>query len=224
MMKRGDGVFLDAEAETAVKQRVAGLERSTGVEVVAAIIARSDSYPEIPWKAFALGVSLALLTATGAALVAPGWEAAGAIIETAVTALAAGAVAALATVWIEPLGRLFLPAARRQAEALQYAQSMFLDAGLQRTPRRDGILLLVSLFEHEVVVLADRGVRDRVAPAALDAVVGAVTAALKRGNVRDALLAGLARLEEALSASGFRAQPGEPDEVAPALIQQRGPS
>lgn len=217
-------MFLDAAAESAVKQRVAGLERSTGVEVVAAVIARADSYPEIPWKAFALGASLALLAAVAAALTAPGWEAAEAIVETAVAALAIGAAAALATVWIAPLARLFLSRARRQAEALQYAQAMFLDAGLQRTPRRDGILLLVSLFEHEVVVLADRGVRDRVGPAGLDAVVTAVTAALKRGQLKDALLDGLARLEETLAASGFRAQPGEPNEVAEALIQQRGPS
>jgi putative membrane protein len=217
-------VFLDATAEAAVKQRVAGLERSTGVEIVAAVIARADSYPEIPWKAFALGASLALLAAVAAALVAPGWEAAGAIIETAVVALATGAAAALATLWIEPLARLFLMPARRHAEVLQYAQALFLETGLQRTPRRDGILLLVSLFEHEVVVLADRGVRDRLAPAALDAVVGAVTAALARGHVKDALLDGLARLEDTLSANGFRAQPGEPNEVAETLIEQRGPS
>lgn len=217
-------MFLDATAEAAVKQRVAGLERSTGVEIVAAVIARADSYPEIPWKAFALGASLALLAAVAAALVAPGWEAAGAIIETAVVALATGAAAALATLWIEPLARLFLMPARRHAEVLQYAQALFLETGLQRTPRRDGILLLVSLFEHEVVVLADRGVRDRLAPAALDAVVGAVTAALARGHVKDALLDGLARLEDTLSANGFRAQPGEPNEVAETLIEQRGPS
>jgi len=217
-------VFLDALAESAVKQRVARLERSTGVEVVAAVIARADSYPEIPWKAFALGASLALLAAVAAALTAPGWEAAEAIVETAVAALAVGAVAALATVWIAPLARLFLSRARRQAEALQYAQAMFLDAGLQRTPRRDGILLLVALFEHEVVVLADLGVRERIGPAGLDAVIAAVTAALKRGQVKDALLDGLARLEETLTASGFRAQPGEPNEVAEALIQRRGPS
>lgn len=217
-------MFLDALAESAVKQRVARLERSTGVEVVAAVIARADSYPEIPWKAFALGASLALLAAVAAALTAPGWEAAEAIVETAVAALAVGAVAALATVWIAPLARLFLSRARRQAEALQYAQAMFLDAGLQRTPRRDGILLLVALFEHEVVVLADLGVRERIGPAGLDAVIAAVTAALKRGQVKDALLDGLARLEETLTASGFRAQPGEPNEVAEALIQRRGPS
>jgi putative membrane protein len=217
-------VFLDPAAETAVKQRVAAIERSAGVEVVAAIIARADSYPEIPWKAFALGSALSLLAATLAALIAPGWEAAEAMVETAVAALATGAAAALATVWIEPLARLFLTRARRQSEALQYAQAMFLDAGLQRTPRRDGILLLVSLFEHEVVLLADRGVRDRIGAVALDSVITVVTATLKRRQVKEALLGGLARLEEALAASGLRAQLGEPDEVAVTLIQQRGPS
>lgn len=217
-------MFLDPAAESAVKQRVATLERVTGVEVVAAVVARSDSYPEIPWKAFALAASLALLAAAAAALIAPGWEAAEAIVETAVAALATGAVAAFATVWIPPLARLFLTRARRQAEALQYAQAAFIELGLQRTPRRDGILLLVSLFEHQVVVLADRGVHDRLAAAALDAAVAAVTAALARGGLTEALLEGLARLEEALLANGFRGQPGEPDEIAEALIQQRGPS
>jgi len=217
-------VFLDRAAEAAVTQRVASLERSTGVEVIAAVIARADAYPEIPWKAFALGVALALLAAVAAALTAPGWEAAEAIVETAVAALATGGAAALATVWWKPLARLFLTRARRQTEALQYAQAMFLDAGLQRTPRRDGILLLVSLFEHEVVLLADLGVRDRLSPSALDTVVSAVAAALKRGSIQDALLDGLARLEEALAASGVRAQPDERDDIAQTLIQERGPS
>lgn len=216
-------MFLDRAAEAAVTQRVASLERSTGVEAIAAVIARADAYPEIPWKAFALGVALALLAAVAGALTAPGWEAAEAIVESAVAALATGGAAALATVWWKPLARLFLTRARRQTEALQYAQAMFLDAGLQRTPRRDGILLLVSLFEHEVVVLADQGVRDRLSPSALDAVVSAVAAALKRGSIQDALLDGLARLEETLAASGFRARPDERDDIAQTLIQERGP-
>jgi putative membrane protein len=217
-------VFLDPAGEAAVRQRVTSLERATGVEVIAAVVARADSYPEIPWKAFALGASLALLAAAAAALTAPGWEAAEAVVETAVAALAAGGAAALATVWVKPLARLFLPHTRRHAEALQYAQAMFLEAGLQRAPRRDGILLLVSLFEHEVVLLADQGVRDQLGPAALESVVSAVTATLTRGRIPDALLDGLTRLEETLAASGFRAQPGERDDVSQVLIQERGPS
>jgi putative membrane protein len=217
-------VFLDAAADNAVKQRIAALESSTGVEVVAAVIARADDYPEVPWKAFALGASLATLAAVAAALTEPGWEAHEAVVDAAVAVLAAGAGAALATVWVAPFARLFLPRARRQVEVLQYAQAMFLESELHRTRRRDGILLLVSLFEREVVVLADRGVREKLGPEELGPVVAAVTAALKHGPLEEALLGGLAQLEAALAARGFRAQPGEPNELPDSPIQRRGPS
>lgn len=218
------GTLLDAQAEIELKQRIAALESTTGVEAVVSVIARADSYPEIPWKAFALGASLASLAAVAAALLEPGWEAAEAVAETAVAALAAGGAAALATVWIAPFARLFLPRARRQAEVLQYAQALFLEAELHRTLRRDGILLLVSLFEHEVVVLADRGVREKLGSAGLEPVIAATTARLARGLLKDALLEGLARLEEALAAHGLRAQPGDANELPDSVIQQRRPS
>jgi putative membrane protein len=218
------GTLLDAQAEIELKQRIAALESTTGVEAVVSVIARADSYPEIPWKAFALGASLASLAAVAAALLEPGWEAAEAVAETAVAALAAGGAAALATVWIAPFARLFLPRARRQAEVLQYAQALFLEAELHRTLRRDGILLLVSLFEHEVVVLADRGVREKLGSAGLEPVIAATTARLARGLLKDALLEGLARLEQALAAHGLRAQPGDANELPDSVIQQRRPS
>lgn len=41
-------MFLDPAAQEAVKRRVAALESATGVEAVAAVVARADSYPEIP--------------------------------------------------------------------------------------------------------------------------------------------------------------------------------
>jgi putative membrane protein len=218
------GTLLDAQAEIELKQRIAALESTTGVEAVVSVIARADSYPEIPWKAFALGASLASLAAVAAVLLEPGWEAAEAVAETAVAALAAGGAAALATVWIAPFARLFLPRARRQAEVLQYAQALFLEAELHRTLRRDGILLLVSLFEHEVVVLADRGVREKLGSAGLEPVIAATTARLARGLLKDALLEGLARLEQALAAHGLRAQPGDANELPDSVIQQRRPS
>jgi len=217
-------VFLDTSAEAAIRHRAAAVEKATGVEVVAAVIARADSYPEIPWKAFALGASVAALAAVGFALFDPGWEAFRAVAETALAVLAAGACAALATVWIAPLARWFVPRARLEAEVLQSAQAMFLEAGLTRTRRRDGILVLVSLFEREVVVLTDIGLQDRLAPAALAPVIAAITARLKRGQLRDSLLDGLARLEEALVARGFRPQAGDTSELSDAVIQQRAPS
>jgi putative membrane protein len=217
-------LFLDPAAAEAVKARVAGLEAASGVEVVTAVIARADSYPEVPWKAFALGASLAALVAAAMALFEPGWEAFDAVVETAVAVLAAGGTLALGAVWITPCARVFIPAERREAEVRQYAQALFLEHGLHRTQRRDGILLLVSLLERQVVVVSDRAVNEKVAHSDLDSVVAAVTGALVRASLADALLAGLERLDGILAQYGFRAQAGDTNELPDTVIQQRGPT
>jgi putative membrane protein len=216
--------LLDPGAQAAIRQRVAAVESATGVELVAAVIARADSYPEIPWRAFALGASLAGAAAVAHALLEPGWSAFHAAAGAAVAMLGAGGAAALLTVGVAPFARLFLPRARRQAEVLQHAQAMFLEEELHRTRRRDAILLLVSLFEHEVVLLPDRGIGGRLTPEALAPVVSAVTARLATGRLQEALLDGIARLEETLAARGFRAQPGDTSEIADEVLQGRRPA
>ena len=218
------GRFLDATNEEEVRARAARLEAARGVEVVVAVIARADSYPEVPWKAFAMGAALAALAV---ALLVPldnGWYATHAVIVAVVAVLAAGGVLALATVWITPLARLFIPAQRREVEVRQYAQALFLENELHRTRRRDGILLLVGLLERQVVVLADRGVTEKITADALGRVVAAVTDGLARKRLAESLLAGLGQLDTVLEQHGFQAVPGDTNELADGVIQRRGPA
>lgn len=49
--------------------RVAEVEKRTGVQIVVAVIEKSDSYPELPWKAFALGAAVAGLAVSLYAMV-----------------------------------------------------------------------------------------------------------------------------------------------------------
>ena len=53
--------------QTAAEQ----LEARTGVEVLAMVVGKSDHYPELPWKAFGLGASLAALAVTIRAVLDP---------------------------------------------------------------------------------------------------------------------------------------------------------
>lgn len=215
--------LLDPAAAEEVRAGVARVEKGRGVEVITAVIARADSYPEAPWKAFALGASLAALTAAIVAFTVPGWDALRAVVETAVAVLASGGALALATIWIAPFARLFIPVERRETEVRQYAQAFFLENELYRTQRRDGILLLIGLFEHQVVVLADRGVAEKVSSDALDRVVAAVTRTLQGKDVAQAFLAGLGLLDEILEQHGFRSPPGDTNELADHVIQRKGP-
>ena len=216
-------MFLEAADEEKVRARAARLEAARGVEVVVAVIARADSYPEVPWKAFAMGASLAALAVALLAPVDAGWHAGYAVIEAVVAVLAAGGMLALATVWITPLARLFIPPERREVEVRQYAQALFLENELHRTQRRDGILLLVGLLEHQVVVLADRGVTEKVTADALNRVVAAVTEGIGRKHLAEALLAGLGQLDAILEQARFQAATGDTNELADGVIQRQGP-
>jgi len=217
------GMHLTSEEAVEVERRVAALEARTGIQVVAAVVAKADHYPEIPWTAFALGASLGALATALADLLRQPWAASGAALPNGVATLAAGATCALAAVLAPGFARLFLRASRADGEVLQHAEGMFLEREVFRTPARTGLLLLASLFERRVVVVPDVGFRDRVGPEEWRPVVERMTPALAAGRTAAAFGDGLAALEELLVNKGFSAV-GAPQ--APALpdqpVEERG--
>jgi len=190
--------------------RAERLEARSGVQVVAAVVGRCDAYPEIPWKACALFSGLAFLAAS---LWHPDAVLGG------LTFLVGGAAAALATLFLPGFARLFLDAARREAETRQYAAAFFLDHGLARTQRRNAVLLLVGVFERCVVVLPDGGLP--LAAAELHDIIARMRPALAAGRVAPALRDGLDALEALLVAKGFTAGGGR-DEIAAEVIEEKG--
>jgi len=192
-----------------IAERAERLEARTGVQVAAAVVGRCDAYPEIPWKAFALFSGLSLLAAS---LWHPDAVLGG------LTFLLGGAAAALATVFLPGFARLFLDAARREAETRQYAAAFFLANGLSRTQRRRAILLLVGVFERSVVVLPDSGLA--LAEAELQEVIARMTPQLAAGRVAPALREGLDALEALLAAKGYAG--GGTDEIAQEVFEEKG--
>jgi uncharacterized membrane protein len=192
-----------------IAERAARLEARTGVQVAAAVVGRCDAYPEIPWKAFALFSGLSLLAAS---LWHPDAVLGG------LTFLLGGAAAALATVFLPGFARLFLDAARREAETRQYAAAFFLANGLSRTQRRRAVLVLVGVFERSVVVLPDSGLA--LAEAELQEVIARMTPQLAAGRVAPALREGLDALEALLAAKGFAG--GGTDEIAQEVFEEKG--
>jgi len=192
-----------------IAERAARLEARTGVQVAAAVVGRCDAYPEIPWKAFALFSGLSLLAAS---LWHPDAVLGG------LTFLLGGGAAALATVFLPGFARLFLDAARREAETRQYAAAFFLANGLSRTQRRRAVLVLVGVFERSVVVLPDSGLA--LAEAELQEVIARMTPQLAAGRVAPALREGLDALEALLAAKGFAG--GGSDEIAQEVFEEKG--
>lgn len=212
---------LTAQEKEHLERRTAEAEERTGAQIVLAVIERSDAYPELPWKAFALGAAVGGLAAVVLELLQPGWTAFPGGLRAVILALGAGAACAFGAVVLPGFARLFLDGNRAEMEIRQYAESLFLSRELFATGGRRGVLVLVSLFEHRVVVLPDRGLGERLGTGALREIIAPMTAALAAGRVGSALEHGLAGVERVLGPTGT-GQGGE-NELPDGIIEERGP-
>jgi putative membrane protein len=213
--------FLDQGESAALEQAIAGLETQTGVQVVTAVIGKADSYVELPWKAFALGTALGGLVLVVADALSPRWSGAENALILAVAMLGAGASSALLAVVAPPYARLFLRASRRDVEVRHYAQAFFLRRELFATRGRTGILLLVSLFERKLEILADVGLHARFDAADWRAVIDAMTPLLRERRCFGALRQGVGRIETLLLAKGMTATRGG-NELSDRPVQETG--
>jgi putative membrane protein len=212
---------LSKQERLKLDRRVAETEQRTGAQIVLAFVERSDSYPELPWKAFSLGTALSGLLIVVAEQLHPAWPSNTTALHAVLLALALGASAALLCVGAPSFARIFLDPHKAQLEARQYAESMFLSREIFKTSGRTGVLILVALFERQVVVLPDTGIRKRLSPESLQGIVDRISQTLSSKGVADALEEGLSKLEETLASSA----PAEsrPNELSDEIVKEKGP-
>ena len=179
-------------------RKIADTEKLTRAQIVLAAVRRSDSYAEIPWKAFAIGSALAGLVVFLIDLLVLGWITGAIIILSAAGVLATGALFATLTVLAPGFARLFLTESRSETETMQYAESLFLSHELFGTQGRRGILLLVSQFERQVVILPDKGVRELLSTDIMKDIIMKMTPLLRKKMLKGALETGLGELGKIL--------------------------
>jgi putative membrane protein len=211
---------LSENDRSVLERRIAETEKATGAQIVLASIKRSDSYAEIPWKAFALGASIASLVIIILDLFVLGWMTDILILFSLAVVLATGAMFAILTVLFPVFARLFLAPQRKETETMQYSESLFLSNELFSTEGRRGILVLVSQFERQVVILPDTGIRDLLSLDVLNELISEMKSHLKRNKLREALATGLDGIHSALNA----AAPGrrEKNELSDEIIEEEG--
>ena len=180
---------------------VKAVEARTGTEIATAVVARSDHYPEIPWKAFALGVSLVALTRLLLAIfVAPRWGTGLTLLSDITAILGGGALLALLAIRSPSVGHLFVSRLHAEIEVRQHAEVLMLRREMFATTDRNAVLILVSLFERQVVVLPDRGVASMLAPRDLGRVIAAMAPLLRQRRACAALCVGVEEIGKLLPA------------------------
>jgi len=198
---------------------VTDVEKRTNTQIVLAVIQRSDSYAELPWKAFALGVSFTGLLVFLFDQLFYSWYSGYTVLFVIAGILAGGVVFALLTLLIPGFAKRFLSAIRADVEVRQYAESLFLSRELFATGKRVGILVLVSLFERKVVILPDRGLSNQLTKDVMHKIITAMTLSLKRGEISRAFEAGLEELSHILETN----VPGTgKNELSDEIIEEKG--
>jgi putative membrane protein len=214
--------YLAPPESAAIDALVARIEARTGVQIATALVHRSDAYTELPWKAFAFGASLAAFVVVIADAAQPQWVMPYTALVHVMAILLPAAILAALSMFIAPLARAFLRPHRADIEVRRCAESLFLRRGLYRTRARTAVLILISLFERRIELLADEGLRTRVSERDWQTVIARMTPHLRGERPFDALREALEEVEALLVSKGCVGSPDAADELPNRTIEEAG--
>ena len=194
--------FLSKEDKERLRRRIEAVEGRTRGELVTVIARESDPYPYIPllWACIA-----SLLLPPLAALAGDWTGIAVDLLSVSLIQLVTFLALSLLFRWT-PLKMRLIPRRTKLRRAARTARE------------RCGVMIFVSVGEHYVEILADRGISEKVAQAEWDVIVADFVQAVKRGEIA----AGFEQAVEAcgrLLATHFPAPEGGRRELPDHLIE-----
>jgi putative membrane protein len=114
-----------------------------------------------------------------------------------------GFIGALKANFINPVKRLMLSQTHMDQATRKRAETTFLEEEVFNTRQRTGILIFISFFEHEVIVMADKGISKVVDQKEWDTVVRSIIEQIKQGKITDGIVSAIARCGDILLEKGF---------------------
>jgi putative membrane protein len=199
-----------------IKEAVKSAENNISGEIVPVIVERSGNYPTAIYKG---AVILAALTFLGI-IVLDRY-----IIEDASHSLyydpvfiffmvvIGGLVGALLPTVFEKVRRMLIHQKQMDDFTRQRAENAFLEEEVFNTRHRTGIMIFISFFEHEVIVMADRGISKVVDQKEWDKIVKELVTHIRSGKFIDGIEAGIKRCGEILLEKGFHKTPDDVNEL-----------
>jgi putative membrane protein len=201
---------LSAAERGRIEAAVAEVERRTSAELAVVIARESDAYGSYPL----LWAAVTSLFAGGVvALIDPGLE------PTYLFAWQAGLFIVLGILfhW-GPIRYLLVPAAIKRRRAGDMARLQFLSLVDDKTPDEAGILLFVSLAEHHVEILVDRGITRVLSEDTWKKIVDEFLGAVRRDRLADGLLTAIRQCGDVL-ALPFPPHPGATNDIPDRVVE-----
>lgn len=183
--------YLTEKDEERIRRAVAEAESRTRGEIVPMIVRASDSYAHLhvaggiafAVTAFVIGITLMLK-------IHPSW-----FLIFEIIGYAAGSL----LFRLDSIKRLFLTNREIEAKVFDRALHAFYEHELHKTRESTGILILASLLERRVQILADRGIHEKVGDQEWRKAVELLTRALKEKRTGDGFCEAIAVCADVLA-------------------------
>jgi len=196
-----------------ISQAVTDAEQNTSGEIVPMIVGQSDDYPGARWRlaivsALLSGLLTALWLDSQSDFGNPAW-----ILWAEIPGLYIG-------YWLGGISsvlRPFLTTAKIDEEVHQRALQAFFSRNLHATRDRTGVLIMVSLLEHRVEILADSGINAKVSSDAWQQIVADMLSQIKTGDLADGFCIAVRECGEVL-AKEFPGSHDNLDEISNKVI------
>ncbi len=110
---------------------------------------------------------------------------------------------AVASNYIGPIQKIFVSQHHLDRSTKQRAETAFMQEEVFNTRHRTGIMIFISFFEREVIVMADRGISKVVDQKEWDKIVQGIIKNIKVGKVIEGIEGAILRCGEILLEKGF---------------------
>ena len=192
-----------------ISRAVLEAEKQTTGEIVPMIVSQSDDYPGARWRlAIVAALLFGFLTYYFLDDYDPAW-----ILWAQIPGLYIG-------YWLGSFGvvlRPFLLSTKIDEEVYQRALQAFFSRNLHATKDRTGILIMVSLLEHRVEILADTGINAKVPGDTWQRIVSDMIGNIKSGGITEGFCIAVRECGDVL-AKDFPGTHDNPDEISNKVI------
>jgi putative membrane protein len=167
--------FFSESDKAKISGAIAQVEKTTAGEIAVMVVDQSDDYPA--------GPILAGLTLGGIpALLLSDFFGADSIWIFLPLFLVFGLGCGWLSTCLPSLKRIFISKNRQETRVREKALTAFYDKGLYKTRDETGVLFFISLFEHRVWILADKGIYAKIEQTTLQEYAQDIAAGIKNQN------------------------------------------
>ena len=194
--------FTDSELER-IKAAVRQAEATISGEIVPVIVSKSGYYTIANYK----GSLLVGFMAFALIVIFDRFVPSLAVYDPLlifILVLLASVIGGVAPNFSDDLRRMLVTQRHMDHATRQRAENAFLEQEIFNTRHRTGIMIFISFFEHEVIIMGDQGISKVVEQKVWDKLVQDLTTQIRKGKTLEGIEAAIKRCGEILLDKGFK--------------------